>query len=97
MRLIASFSSDRVQLARAVDRLGLSPTLAKGKDPLEFVKDEAMLKALAVSGGGNAGRANRSDAEGAVTDALETFRVMNNASDDRYGARQGQSGDPVLQ
>jgi VWFA-related protein len=84
VRLIASFSSDRVQLARAIDTLGLSPTLARTKDPLELVKDEAMLKALAISGG-NSGRANRSDAEGAMTDALETFRAMNNASDDRYG------------
>jgi VWFA-related protein len=83
VRLIASFSSDRVQLARAIDTLGLSPNLAKTKDPLELVKDEAMLKALTISGG-NSGRANRSDAEGALTDALETFRAMNNASDDRY-------------
>jgi len=82
VKLVASFSSDRVQLARAIDTLGLSTSLAKEKDPLEFVYDQQMLRALSV--GGNAARQSRSNADGALTDSLETLRAMSNANDDRF-------------
>ncbi|HTO86423.1 MAG TPA: VWA domain-containing protein [Thermoanaerobaculia bacterium] len=82
IRLIATFSSDRLQLARAIDTLGLTPTLSKEPDPLELVHDQQMLQALSV--GGVAAKANRPSADGSLIDSLETLRAMTNALDDRY-------------
>jgi len=82
IRLVASFSSDRLQLARAMDTLGLTPSLAKEPDPLELVHDQQMLQALTV--GGMAAKANRPSADGSLADSLETLRAMTNALDDRY-------------
>ncbi|MEP6994738.1 MAG: VWA domain-containing protein, partial [Acidobacteriota bacterium] len=90
VRLIINFSSDRVQVARAIDTLGLSTSLAKEKDPLEVVFDTSLLVRRASGSVASGGRAaNTSDA--ALLESLETLKAMGRAADDRYArARIGR-------
>lgn len=81
IRLLCNFSADRVQVARAVDTLGLVTTLAKEKDPLEVVYDPTLQHQLSLqSRGGRGGNAQ----DAALIESLETFKALNHAAEDRY-------------
>jgi VWFA-related protein len=89
LRLLINFSSDRVQLARAIDTLGLATSLAKEKDPLEIVYDVTMLRRITGSETGAGRAANAQDA--ALIESMETFQALGRAAQDRYArARIGR-------
>jgi len=91
LRLIVNFSSDRVQLARGIDTLGLVTSLAKEKDPLQFAYDVTMLQRTVGSTGGSG---HRAAADAALVETLETFRALGRASQDRYA--RARIGDLFL-
>ncbi|MDQ2978136.1 MAG: VWA domain-containing protein, partial [Acidobacteriota bacterium] len=81
LRLILNFSSDRIQLARAIQTLGLATSLAKEKDPLELVYDVSVLQRM--SGSGATGRLGFIT-DSALIESLETFKALGRAAQDRY-------------
>jgi VWFA-related protein len=82
LRLILNFSSDRVQLARAIDTLGLVTSLAKEKDPLEVVYDTTALRRTVGLETRSGRGGNAQDA--ALIESLETFKALGRAAQDRY-------------
>lgn len=83
VRLLANFSSDRTQLARAIDTLGLATSLTKEKDPLEFVYDPTVLRQT-TSGTATGAAGRDSPTHAAMIESLETFRALGRATQDRY-------------
>jgi VWFA-related protein len=75
VRLLATFSSDRVQLARAIESLGLEPPRGTS-DPLAFAFDTSTLR---LGGGGRVG-----GQAGILIESLETMASVNRARDDEY-------------
>jgi len=87
LRLLVAFSSDRVQLARAIERLGLDAGRDRN-DPLSFAYDPTVLKAAPAmpDGSGGAGIVSQRGST-AVLDMPDLQRSMDSfsrARDDDY-------------
>ncbi len=80
VRILVTFSNDRAQLARAVDRVGLADPTSIGSDPLGFMYD-----VMAAVGGGtrNPGATNEAQAAG-LLETLETRAALIKAHLDHY-------------
>ena len=88
IRLLVTFSADRVQLARAIDTLGLSEPSVLAGDPLSFIYD-----VIATQGGGGglaqSDSARRSEAQSAgVLEALQTLASIERARLDQLARSQ---------
>src|SRR5262245_26605198 len=82
LKLLVTFSSDRVQVSRAVDTLGLLPAEDLGKDPLQFAFDMAR-----VNPNSSAGLGGREQQAAAIVETLQTLMALSKARQDQY-ARQ---------
>ena len=81
VRMLVTFSSDRVQLARAVDTLGLTVTEDLSKDPLGFAFDISKL------GAGSRGQGSTGEKESraaAIIETLQTMQQISRARVDEY-------------
>lgn len=78
LKLLMTFSSDRVQLSRAIDTLGLLPTEDLSKDPLAFAFDTA--KTLPTS----ARIGQKESQAAAITESLQTMQQVSRARYDQY-------------
>jgi len=81
VNLLVTFSSDRVQLARAIDTLGLSAPKDVSGDPLSFAFDTARLSREGDVGRGQ-GRSEAAAAE--MIDTLQTMASLSRARADEY-------------
>lgn len=80
VRLLATFSSDRAQVARAIETLGLeAPT--ELRDPLAFAFDTTALRGGA---GPNASSERGGSRVGDLIDALQTMSSLHRARADEY-------------
>jgi len=80
VRLLATFSSDRAQVAQAIETLGLE-ALPQVRDPLAFAFDTSTLR----GGAGPNGSAERGSSRvGDLVDALQTMSSLHRARDDEY-------------
>jgi VWFA-related protein len=78
LKLLMTFSSDRVQLSRAIDTLGLVPTEDLAKDPLSFAFDTA--RTLPTSS-----RIGQKESQAAaITETLQTLQQISRARYDQY-------------
>src|SRR6266536_1142643 len=75
VRLLVAFSSDRVQLARAIDTLGVSRIMESSSDPLAFAFDVAVAlgKNTGESRPGGGSRASAEAETASLTDTLQTM------------------------
>ena len=85
VRLLVTFSSDRVQLARAIDTLGIAVTEDLSKDPLAFAFD------ISKVGARGQGVAEKEGRAAAIIETLQTMAQVSKARFDEYArGRVGQ-------
>ncbi|HEV2064878.1 MAG TPA: VWA domain-containing protein [Thermoanaerobaculia bacterium] len=86
VRLLVAFSSDRVQLARAIETLGFSRVMETSVDPLAFAFDVAVAlgkrsEQLRV---GSSARSSAEAETASLTDTLQTMASLSQARADEY-------------
>src|SRR5512141_1985076 len=80
VRLLVTFSSDRVQLARAIDTLGLTITEDLSRDPLAFAFDVSHIDA----GARGQGLGDKESKAAAIIETLQTLAQISKARVDEY-------------
>lgn len=80
VKLLVTFSSDRVQLARAIDTLGIAITEDLSKDPLAFAFDVSHLGA----GARGQGLGEKESKAAAIVETLQTLAQISKARVDEY-------------
>jgi VWFA-related protein len=80
VRMLVTFSSDRVQLARAIDTLGLTVAEDVSKDPLGFAFDVSLIGAIARG----QGIAEKEGKAAAIIETLQTIAQVTRARMDEY-------------
>lgn len=80
VKLLVTFSSDRVQLARAIDTLGIVITEDLSKDPLAFAFDVSRLGA----GSRGQGLGEKESKAAAIVETLQTLAQISRARVDEY-------------
>ena len=83
VRLLVTFSSDRVQLARAIDTLGLTEGASLASDPLSFVYDIIRVQTSEI-GGGDSSQTQRKAETAGILEYLETIASLERARLDGY-------------
>jgi VWFA-related protein len=78
LKLLVTFSSDRVQVVRAIDTLGLLPGEDLSKDPLSFAFDIAKTSPVSTGLGG------REQQAAAIVETLQTLQALSKARADQY-------------
>jgi VWFA-related protein len=82
VRMLVTFSSDRVQLARGIDTLGLTITEDLSKDPLGFAFD--ISRVGAASRGQSSGGEEKESRAAALIETLQTMQQVTKARVDEY-------------
>jgi VWFA-related protein len=82
MRMLVTFTSDRTQLARAIETLGLEAPRAPG-DPLAFAFDVSAIR-INPRLEGSADGVGRADAQAALIEHLQAMESINRARADDY-------------
>jgi VWFA-related protein len=80
VRLLVTFSSDRVQLSRAIDTLGIAITEDLSKDPLAFAFDISHMGA----GARGQGIGEKESKAAAIVETLQTLAQISRARVDEY-------------
>ncbi|MDQ2980317.1 MAG: VWA domain-containing protein, partial [Acidobacteriota bacterium] len=83
VRLLVTFSGDRVQLARAIDTLGISEPSTLASDPLQFLYDVMSTMGGSVSGAERSGRQTEAQAAG-MLETLQTLASLERARLDQH-------------
>ena len=79
LKLLSTFSADRVQVARAIETLGLMPTGDLSRDPLALAFDIARV--LPTTAGGLGGKESNA---AAISESLRTMLSLARARQDQY-------------
>ena len=83
VRMLVTFSSDRIQLARGIDTLGLTVTEDLTKDPLGFAFDISRVGA-AARGQAAVDPGEKESKSAALIETLQTMQQVNKARVDEY-------------
>ena len=78
LHLLVTFSSDRVQLAHAIDTMGLDPSEQVSRDPLAFAFDIAKMTPVSSNLGGKESNA------AAISETIRTMLSLSRARADQY-------------
>ncbi len=86
VRLLVAFSSDRVQLARAIETLGFSRVMETSADPLAFAFDVAVALGKRPDDVrvGTSARGSSEAEAASLTDTLQTMASLSQARADEY-------------
>jgi VWFA-related protein len=85
LRLLVTFSQDRVQLARAIDTLGIVEAASLASDPLAFIYDVMSTQGggSELSGAERSSRVSEAQASG-MLESLKTLASLTRARFDQY-------------
>ncbi|MCA1580309.1 MAG: VWA domain-containing protein [Acidobacteria bacterium] len=87
VRLLVTFSADRVQLARAIDTLGISAASTLASDPLQFMYDVMNTMGGSASGVERSGGQSEAQAAG-MLETLQTLASLERARLDQHARSQ---------
>jgi len=84
VRLLLTFSLDRVQLARAIDTLGLTDPGSLAEDPLAFVYEVMRLEGAGSTAATERGSARSEASAAGILETLQTLASLERARLDQY-------------
>ncbi|HEY7111655.1 MAG TPA: VWA domain-containing protein [Thermoanaerobaculia bacterium] len=84
VRLLLTFSPDRVQAARAIDTLGMTDPNSLQTDPLAFVYEVMRVEGAGGAPGADRGSASREASAAAILETLQTLASLERARLDQF-------------